>query len=157
MACASLYLGISSGALAQDLVNYSRLAHTRLRKRTLSAMARASKGQTNQGRHCDNSDDIIWDRRHRHRCAGVASAHRSADVIQMLILISTEELPPEEEPMPPDPFDRNLSKRQWERSTGMELSIMEGLEVYCRLFFSQSLVRPSLNFPSMVCKCGEPR
>ena len=130
--CERRYLGPVRDRWLKNLLFALGCAHTRLRQRTFDAMAgAASKGQTKQGRQskekCDNSDDTIWDRKHRHRHAGLASAHRSPDVIQMYVLISTEELPPEEEPMPPDPYDRKLSKRQWELSTEKDLSIIEGL------------------------------
>ena len=66
---------------------------------------------------CSNSDDANWDRRHQHRCAGLNSVYRSKDAISMYVLIAIGELSPEEAPIPPDPYDRNISKRQWELGT----------------------------------------
>ncbi len=44
----------------------------------------------------------------------------------MYVLIVIGGLAPEEAPIPPDPNDRSLSKRQWELGTEQQLSIMEG-------------------------------
>ena len=65
-------------------------------------------------REMDNSADSVWSSRHKHRHAGLAAAYRSRDVVTMLILTSTGELPADDSPAPPDPDDRNVSKRQWE-------------------------------------------
>ena len=78
----------------------------------------------------DNSDDVVWDRRHKHRHAGLAGTYKSRDVAQMQILISVGELSPDEAPTPPDPDDRSIGKRQWELSTVKCSSIMEGLQVH---------------------------
>ncbi len=61
-------------------------------------------------REIDNSDDAVWSSRHKHRHAGLAAAHRSRDVVTMLILTSTGELPADDSPAPPDPHDRSISK-----------------------------------------------
>ena len=74
----------------------------------------ASQRPARQKEASDNSDDIIWDRRREHRLAGLATAHRSRDVVAMLLMTSTDELSANDAPIPPDPEDRNLSKRQWE-------------------------------------------
>ena len=73
----------------------------------------------------DNRDDVIWDRRHKHRRAGLAGVYKSCDVIQMQILISAGELSHDDAPTPPDPSDRSLSKRQWELSTAKYTPTME--------------------------------
>ncbi len=78
----------------------------------------------------DNSDDVVCDRRRKHRHAGLAGTYRSRDVAQMQILISVFELSPDEAPTPPDPDDRSIGKRQWELSTAKNSSIMEGLQVH---------------------------
>ena len=78
----------------------------------------------------DNRDDVIWDRRYKHRHAGLAGVYSSRDVIQMQVLISAGELSRDDAPTPPDPSDRSLSKRQWELSTAKYTSIMEGLQVH---------------------------
>ena len=62
----------------------------------------------------DNRYDAIWDRRYKHRNAGLAGVYNSRDVIQMQVLISAGELAHDDVLTPPDPSDRSLSKRQWE-------------------------------------------
>ena len=80
-----------------------------------SATTRAKKNRrVVWGRACDNSDDANWDRRYRHRRAGVNSVYKSKDAVAMSVLIAIGELTPEDAPIPPDPYDRKLSKRQWE-------------------------------------------
>ena len=79
------------------------------------AMQLTTKTKTMKpSREMDNSVDSVWSSRHKHRHAGLAAAYRSRDVITMLILTSTGELPADDSPAPPDPDDRNVSKRQWE-------------------------------------------
>ena len=78
-------------------------------------------------RACDNSDDANWDKRHQHRRSGLNSVYKSKDAISMYVLIAIGELSPDEAPVPPDPDDRSLSKRQWELSTEQELSIIGSL------------------------------
>ena len=78
----------------------------------------------------DNRDDVIWDRRYKHRSAGLAGLYNSRDVIQMQVLISAGELSRDDAPSPPDPSDRSLSKRQWELRTAKYTSIMEGLQIH---------------------------
>ena len=64
---------------------------------------------------CDNyTDDSTWDRRSRHRLAGIAAVYRSRDFVTMLTMTSTGELEASNAPLPPDPGDRTCSKRQWE-------------------------------------------
>ena len=82
-----------------------------------TAMATQSHSQKKASKRCDecdNSDDVAWNSRHKHRHAGLAAACRSRDVVLMLVMTSTGELPGDDSPMPPDPYDRNTSKRQWE-------------------------------------------
>ena len=83
------------------------------------AATRAKKRSRRGGRDCacDNSDDASWDRRHQHRRAGLNSVYKSKDAVAMNVLIAIGELSPADAPTPPDPYDRNLSKRQWEWST----------------------------------------
>ena len=93
--------------------------HRRAQLDTRGAMTAQQRSQTKkkagtQDEKSDNSDDAIWDSRHKQRQARLAAAHRGRDVIQMNILLSVGELPPDAQPMPPDPGDRNISKRQWE-------------------------------------------
>ena len=64
----------------------------------------------------DNSDDAVWNIRSKHRHAGLAAAYRSRDVVTMLIMTSTGELPVDDSLVPPDPDDRRVSKRDWELS-----------------------------------------
>jgi len=67
-------------------------------------------------RLCDNrTDDTSWDRRQKHRRAGLAAVLRAKDAANMAELISTGELLGDAAPQPPDPEDRACSKRQWER------------------------------------------
>ncbi len=93
---------------------------------------RKTKGRVVSRREdvADNSDDVVWDRRHKHRRAGLAGLYESRDVIQMHILISVGELSPDDAPTPPDPGDRSISKRQWELSTVRYSSAMEALQVH---------------------------
>ena len=78
----------------------------------------------------DNSDDVVWDRRHKHRQAGLAGLCKSRDVILMHSLISAGELSHDDAPTPPDPDDRSLGKRQWELGTVKYSSAMEALQVH---------------------------
>ena len=65
---------------------------------------------------CDNyTDDSAWDRRHKHRLAGLAAVYRSRDFVLMLSMIATCELLADDAPLAPNPDDRTCSKRQWER------------------------------------------
>jgi hypothetical protein len=65
---------------------------------------------------CDNyTDDAAWDRRHKHRIAGLAAVHRSRDYFAMLSLIATGEASADWAPLAPGPDDRACSKRTWER------------------------------------------
>ena len=102
------------------------------------ATTRAKKSRRDGwDRACDNSDDANWDRRHQHRRAGLNSVYKSKDAIAMGVLIAIGELSPEEAPTPPDPYDRSLSKRQWELGmvgSKQTLSIVEGL---CGIRFLQ--------------------
>ena len=59
------------------------------------------------------SDDSAWDRRHKHRLAGVAAVKRSSGFVFLLSLIATGELSAEDVPFAPTPEDRTCSKRQW--------------------------------------------
>ena len=61
------------------------------------------------------TDDAAWDRRHKHRLAGVSAISRSRDFVDMMSLISAGELDADAAPQAPDPEDRACSKRQWER------------------------------------------
>ena len=99
----------------------------------------------------DNRDDVIWDRRYKHRSAGLAGLYNSRDVIQMQVLISAGELSRDDVPSPPDPSDRSLSKRQWELRTAKYTSIMEGLQVHILyafyFLFSNTLI--TFHLPGM--------
>ena len=53
-------------------------------------------------------NEEVWQRRSAHRAAGVAAVKRSADYIS-----ATAAMVPR--PQTPDPGDRKLSKRAWER------------------------------------------
>ena len=97
----------------------------------LAARGRMAKGTAfRREAGADNRDDVIWDRRYKHRSAGLAGLYNSRDVIQMQVLISAGELSRDDVPSPPDPSDRSLSKRQWELRTAKYTSIMEGLQVH---------------------------
>ena len=61
------------------------------------------------------TDDAAWDRRQKHRLAGVSAVSRSRDFVDMMSLISAGELDADSAPKAPDPKDRACSKRQWER------------------------------------------
>jgi hypothetical protein len=65
---------------------------------------------------CDNTDDATWDRRNKHRRAGVDAVYRSRDFLIMQSMISDGELSAGDAPQAPDPNDRACGKRQWERS-----------------------------------------
>ena len=66
-------------------------------------------------REVDNSDDAEWAVRLRHREAAAANV-RNREHAQLLILVSTGEIPEEAIPTPPDPSDRTVGKRKWEKS-----------------------------------------
>ena len=69
-----------------------------------------------KGDVCDNyADDAVWDRRHKHRVAGLAAVHRSRDFFAMLSLIAAGEASADRAPLEPRPDDRACSKREWER------------------------------------------
>jgi hypothetical protein len=70
---------------------------------------------------------VVWDRRHKHRHAGLAGTYKSRDVVQMQIRIPVGELSPDEAPTPPDPDGPSIGKRQWELGTAENSSIMEGM------------------------------
>ena len=57
----------------------------------------------------EECNEEVWQRRSAHRAAGVAAVKRSADYI------SATADPHVARPMTPDPTDRRLSKRAWER------------------------------------------
>ena len=80
-------------------------------------MAAAPLQGPTKGGETGSSDDAIWDRRHQHRRAGLARVCQSEDVTWMYALIAAGELPAGGAPMPPDPNDRSVSKRQWELGT----------------------------------------
>ena len=90
------------------------------------ATTRAKKRSRRGGRDraCDNSDDASWDRRHQHRRAGLNSVYKSKDAVAMNVLIAIGELSPADAPSPPDPYDRSLSKRQWEWGMRAETDII---------------------------------
>ena len=85
--------------------------HRYLRK----AMARRRHTQQKATEErCDNySDDAAWDRRHKHRLAGLAAVKRSRDFVSVLSMVASGELSPADMPMVPDADDRTSSKRQW--------------------------------------------
>ena len=86
---------------------YLRTAMTRRR--------RAQQKATEE--RCDNySDDAAWDRRHKHRLAGLAAVKRSRDFVSVLSMVASGELLPEDVPVAPNADDRMCCKRQWERS-----------------------------------------
>ena len=111
------------------------------------ATTRAKKRSRRCGRDraCDNSDDASWDRRHQHRRAGLNSVYKSKDAVAMGVLIAIGELSPADAPSPPDPYDRSLSKRQWEWGMAGDKqtsSIVEGLSVYLLLTLSPFFLLP---------------
>ena len=61
------------------------------------------------------SDDTAWDRRQKHRLAGLAAVKRSRDFVFMLSMVATGELSAGDVPFAPNLDDRTCSKRQWER------------------------------------------
>ena len=79
----------------------------------------------------------------------------------MSVLIAIGELTPEDAPIPLDPYDRKLSKRQWElgmAGSKQTLSIVEGP---CDIRFSWgeggeifTCNSNSSLFPSQVCRPG---
>ena len=79
-------------------------------------MAAQQPVQRKAGRESyDNyTDDIAWDRRHKHRLAGLAAVYRSRDFVTMLNMIATCELLADDAPLAPNPDDRACSKRTWE-------------------------------------------
>ena len=89
------------------------------------ATTRAKKSRRDGwDRACDNSDDANWDRRHQHRRAGLNGVYKSKDAVAMNVLIAIGELSPADAPTPPDPYDRSLSKRQWEWGMRAETDII---------------------------------
>ena len=60
------------------------------------------------------TDDAAWDRRQKHRLAGLAAIYRSRDFVSMLTLVSTGVVQADDAPLAPVPDDRACSKRQWE-------------------------------------------
>lgn len=53
-------------------------------------------------------EEVEWERRTRKRCNAVAHVKKTPDYIEVMsrgLLVQV-----------PDPFDRSVSKRQWERS-----------------------------------------
>ena len=61
------------------------------------------------------SDEMIWDRRRKHRLAGVDAVRRSRDFALVESMVASGEILPEDVPMAPDADDRTFAKRQWER------------------------------------------
>jgi hypothetical protein len=59
-----------------------------------------------------HSQPDVWQRRCRHRLAGVAAVKRSSEYINVLMDEAEHSLA---RPSSPDPHDESLSKRQWER------------------------------------------
>ena len=59
-----------------------------------------------------HSQPDVWQRRCRHRLAGVAAVKRSSEYINVLMNEAEHSLA---RPSSPDPHDESLSKRQWER------------------------------------------
>ena len=72
----------------------------------------------------ESSDDVVWDRMHQHRHAGLAGLYESYDMVQMHSLISVGELSHADAPTPPDPDDRSIGKRKRELSTAKYTSVM---------------------------------
>ena len=80
---------------------------------SLEEGARSQQKATEE--RCDNySDDTAWDRRHKHRVAGLAAIKRSRDFVSVLSMVASGELPQGSVPMAPDADDRACGKRQWE-------------------------------------------
>ena len=78
----------------------------------MAAQRLAQKKSTRET--CDNSDDSKWDRRQKHRKAGLDAVYRSHNFITLVSMTSTGERSLNDAPTAPDPHDRGLSKRQWE-------------------------------------------
>jgi len=71
---------------------------------------------TNATRGCDNyTDDAAWDRRHKHRLAGLEAVQRSRDFTFVQSMVASGELMPEHVPIAPSADDRMCGKKQWER------------------------------------------
>ena len=67
-------------------------------------------------RECDNyTDDAAWDRRHKHRLAGLEAVQRSRDFTFVQSMVASGELMPEHVPIAPSAADRMCGKKQWER------------------------------------------
>ena len=62
----------------------------------------------------DNSDDVVWARRHTHRVNGLIAVQRSPDFETMMWMVSIGLSSEASVPQAPDPDDRMLSKRSWE-------------------------------------------
>jgi hypothetical protein len=92
----------------------------------------------------DNRDDVIWDRRYKHRHAGLAGVYSSRDVIQMQVLISAGDLSRDDAPTPPDPSDRSMSKRQWELGIHQLWKVYKYIDyIVSNILFSSALVTSS--------------
>jgi hypothetical protein len=77
---------------------------------------RRARQQKAAGERCDNySDDGAWDRRHKHRLAGLEAVQRSRDFSFVQSMVASGELLQEDVPMAPNADDRTCGKRQWER------------------------------------------
>ena len=85
--------------------------------RAHAAPCAAMKGQQKVAEErCGNySDEMIWDRRRKHRLAGVEAVRRSRDFALVQSMVASGEILPEDVPMAPDADDRTFAKRQWER------------------------------------------
>jgi hypothetical protein len=71
---------------------------------------------TNATRGCDNyTDDAAWDRRHKHRLAGLEAVQRSRDFTFVQSMVASGELLPGHVPIAPNADDRMCGKKQWER------------------------------------------
>ena len=77
---------------------------------------RRARQQKAAGERCDNySDDGAWDRRHKHRLAGLEAVQRSRDFSFVQSMVASGELLQEDVPMAPNADDRTCGKRQFER------------------------------------------
>ena len=67
-------------------------------------------------RGCDNyTDDAAWDRRHKHRLAGLEAVQRSCDFTFAQSMVASGELLPGHVPIAPNADDRMCGKKKWER------------------------------------------